>query len=292
MKVMVIIKATERSEAGLMPDEKLLTEMGKFNAELSKAGILLSGEGVQPSKHGVRVRFSGTNRTVTDGPFPMASELVAGFWIWRVASMAEAIDWVKRCPNPMLTDSDIEIRPLFEAEDFGEPFKPELREQEAVLRAKVLGLNAPRFEQGKEMLIAGLKQSYRFASRSNIPFQWQRFVPHIGNIPGQVGQVAYGVCSSYTSVGNFDYLSGVEVTHDEGLHSEFTAIRIPPQRYAVFIHDEHVSAIPKTIDKIWKQWLPDSGVKAAAAPCIERYTEKFDSKTGTGGMEIWIPLET
>ncbi|MBW3564465.1 MAG: YciI family protein [Acidobacteria bacterium] len=137
MRVMVMVKATRSSEAGEMPSEQLLTEMGNYNEELSNAGILLAGEGLQPSSKGVRVRFSGKNRTVTDGPFPETKELVAGFWLWKVSSMEEAIEWVKRCPNPMMEDSDIEIRPLFEMEDFGEEFTPELREQEEKLRMRI-----------------------------------------------------------------------------------------------------------------------------------------------------------
>lgn len=130
MRFMVMVKATPNSEAGILPDERLLAEMGRYNEELAKAGILLSGDGLQPSSRGARVRFSGKNRTVVDGPFAETKELVAGFWIWQCPSLAEAIEWVKRCPNPMPgEDSDIEIRPLFEAEDFGEQFTPELREQ-------------------------------------------------------------------------------------------------------------------------------------------------------------------
>lgn len=118
MKVMVLVKATPDSEAGVMPTRELLTAMGEFNASLVKAGILLAGEGLRPSGQGKRVRFSGNRRTVTDGPFAQTQELVAGFWIWQVRSIEEAVEWVKRCPNPMLTDSDIEIRPCFGAEDF------------------------------------------------------------------------------------------------------------------------------------------------------------------------------
>lgn len=135
MKVMVIIKATQDSEAGVMPSEQLLTEMGQYNEDLVKAGILLVGEGLHPSSKGVRVRFSGTNRSVTDGPFTETKELIAGFWIWQVESMAEAIAWVKRCPNPMPGESEIEIRPVFTADDFGEEFTPELRAQEARVQA-------------------------------------------------------------------------------------------------------------------------------------------------------------
>jgi hypothetical protein len=137
MKVMVMVKATKDSEAGVMPSEQLLNDMGKFNEELVKAGIMLAGEGLHPSSKGVRVRFSGTNRTAIDGPFAETKELVAGYWIWQVNSMEEAIEWVKRCPNPMPGDSEIEIRPVFEADDFGEAFTPELREQEERIREAI-----------------------------------------------------------------------------------------------------------------------------------------------------------
>lgn len=130
MRFMIIVKASKDSEAGVMPNEKLLTEMGKYNEELVKAGIMLAGEGLHPSSKGARVRFSGTQRSVIDGPFAETKELIAGFWLWQVKSLEEAIEWVKRCPNPMPGDSEIEIRQVFEAEDFGEEFTPELREQE------------------------------------------------------------------------------------------------------------------------------------------------------------------
>ena len=136
MRVMVIVKASKESEAGQMPSEKLLTEMGKFNEELVKAGVMLAGEGLHPSAKGKRVHFSGSKRSVTDGPFTETKELIAGYWLWKVSSMQEAVDWVKRCPNPMEGDSDIEIRPVFEAEDFGAEFTPELREQEERIRAQ------------------------------------------------------------------------------------------------------------------------------------------------------------
>jgi hypothetical protein len=134
MRFMVIVKASKDSEAGVMPSEKLLTEMGKFNEELAKAGVLLAGEGLHPSSKGSRVRFSGTKRTVIDGPFPETKELIAGFWLWKVKSKQEAIDWLKRCPNPHNEDSEVEIRQVFEAEDFGEEFTPELRAQEERVR--------------------------------------------------------------------------------------------------------------------------------------------------------------
>jgi len=137
MRVMVMVKATGDSEAGVMPSEQLLAEMGRFNEELVKAGVMLAGEGLHPSTKGVRVRFSGNTRSVVDGPFAETKELVAGFWLWQVRSMDEAIEWVRRCPNPMPGDSEIEIRPVFEAEDFGAEFTPELREQEQRLRNQI-----------------------------------------------------------------------------------------------------------------------------------------------------------
>jgi hypothetical protein len=138
MRFMVIVKATKNSEAGVMPDERLLSEMGAYNEELAKAGIMLAGEGLQPSSKGARVRFAGKQRTVIDGPFAETKELIAGFWLWQCKSLAEAIEWVKRCPNPMPNEeSEIEIRQVFEAEDFGAEFTPELREQEDRLRAEI-----------------------------------------------------------------------------------------------------------------------------------------------------------
>jgi len=139
MRFMVIVKATKDSEAGVMPSRQLLTEMGKFNEELAKAGVLLAGEGLHPSSKGARVRFSGRKRTVIDGPFTETKELIAGFWLWQVKSKEEAIEWVKRCPNPHHEETEVEIRQLFEAEDFGAEFTPELREQEERLRAQVTG---------------------------------------------------------------------------------------------------------------------------------------------------------
>src|SRR5918998_6793026 len=137
MRVMVIVKADAESEAGVMPSEKLLADMGKYNEELVKAGIMLAGEGLHPSSRGARVRFSGDQRTVIDGPFAETQELIAGFWLWQVASKAEAIEWVKQCPNPHGGDCEIEIRQVFEAEDFGAALTPELRAQEERLRAQV-----------------------------------------------------------------------------------------------------------------------------------------------------------
>ncbi len=137
MRFMVIVKATKDTEAGALPDEKILAEMGKFNEELVKAGIMLAAEGLQSSSKGARVRFSGSKRTVIDGPFTETKELIAGFWLWQVKSLEEAIEWVKRCPNPHPGESEIEIRQVFEAADFGAEFTPELREQEERLRAQI-----------------------------------------------------------------------------------------------------------------------------------------------------------
>jgi hypothetical protein len=138
MKVMVIIKASKNSEAGVMPNEKLLADMGKFNEDLVRSGIMLAGDGLHPSAKGKRVHFAGGKRSVIDGPFSETKELIAGYWIWQVRSMDEAVEWVRRCPDPMPgEDADIEIRPVFEAEDFGEVFTPELRANEEKLRAEL-----------------------------------------------------------------------------------------------------------------------------------------------------------
>src|SRR3979411_268421 len=137
MRVMVIVKANKDSEAGIMPKQKLLEDMGKFNEELVKAGVMLAGEGLQPSSKGKRVKFSGAKRTIVDGPFTETKELIAGFWLWQVRSWEEAIEWVKRCPNPHEGESEIEIRQVFEAEDFGAEFTPELREKEERLRKEI-----------------------------------------------------------------------------------------------------------------------------------------------------------
>jgi len=137
MRVVVFVKANQDTEAGVMPSEQLLAEMGKYNEELVKAGIMLDGQGLHPSSKGARIKFSGPKRTVVDGPFTETKELIAGYWIWQVRSMDEAIEWAKRCPNPTGAESVLEIRPIFEAEDFGAEFTPELREQEARIRSEM-----------------------------------------------------------------------------------------------------------------------------------------------------------
>ena len=141
MRVMVFVKASPESEAGVMPSEEGLTEMGQYNEELVKAGVMLAGEGLHPSSKGVRVYFSGNERAVVDGPFTEAKELIAGFWIWQVKDLQEALEWVKRCPNPHADDSEIEIRQFFEADDFGEAMTPELREQEDRIREQASKLS-------------------------------------------------------------------------------------------------------------------------------------------------------
>lgn len=291
MKVMVMVKASPSSEAGVMPDQQLLTEMGNYNEELVKAGIMVAGEGLHPSSKGVRVHFSGKDRTVIDGPFAETKELVAGFWIWQVNSLQEAIDWVKRCPNPMLEPSDIEIRQIFTADDFGSELTPELREQEASLRAQTLGLGIPRFEQSAARNISGLNQTYTFENRSDIPQQWHQFAPQIGTVPGQLGGDSYGVCWNYQPGRGFDYLTGVEVRQGSPQPAGFQQVQLPAGRYAVFTHQGNVSTIPTALEKIWSQWLPDSGFQAAQSPSFERYTPEFNPETGSGGIEFWVPLQ-
>lgn len=291
MKVMVIVKASRASEAGELPGREFLTEMGNFNEALANAGILLSMDGLHPSSKGKRVRFSGRQRTVTDGPFAETKELIAGYWVWQVKSMDEAVEWARRCPNPQPEGWELELRPVFGADDFGCEFTPELREQEASVRAQSLGLGAIRFEAGGDLQIAGLNASYTMQTRSNIPAQWHSFAPHIGKVPGQVGNSSYGVCWNTRPDGSFNYLAGVEIGESAKLPAGFERVALPPRRYAVFTHAGHVSTLPQTIDTIWNRWAPECGLKIAKAPCFERYTAEFDSDTGTGGMEIWIPLD-
>jgi predicted transcriptional regulator YdeE len=293
MKVMVIVKATKDSEAGVLPSQQLLTEMLKFNEELVKAGIMLAGEGLKPSSKAVRVRFSGKNRTVTDGPFAETKELIAGYWLWQVKSMDEAVAWVKRCPNPMNVESDIDIRPVFSAEDFGPVFTPELKQQDERLRAEIESyqLDLPRFEDAKARVIAGLNATYTFATRASIPQQWMQLMERHCNIPGQVGKDYYGVSWNYKPGVGFDYLAGAEVSSTSGLPKELSHVQLPAGRYAVFTHHQHVSRLPQTLDAIWKKWLPNSGHEATGAPCFERYTEEFNPQTGMGGTEVWIPIK-
>lgn len=291
MKVMVMVKATASSEAGALPSEQLLTEMGAFNEELVKAGVMLAGEGLKPTSAGVRVRFSGKDRTVIDGPFAETKELLAGFWLWRVESMDEAIAWVKRCPNPHHEESEIEIRPIFSAEDFGEAMTPELLEQEASVRAQSLGLGEIHYADMAERRIIGIQERYNQATRANIPAQWMKFAPRMGEISGRVGGDSYGVCWNTNADCEFDYLTGVETADSANDPNGPDEVLLPAGRYAVFTHDAPISKIAETIDGIWSKWAPDCELKlATGAPCFERYTERFDPSTGLGAVEIWVPL--
>jgi AraC family transcriptional regulator len=155
----------------------------------------------------------------------------------------------------------------------------------------VVDLAPPRFAEGKALLIAGLSARYTFATNQGIPAQWQRFIPHIGHIPGQVGATTYGVCCNPDDDDSFDYIAGVEVSSFADLTSEFARVRIPAQRYAVFSHRDHISAIRGTFYTIWNKWLPESGHQVADAPTFERYGPEFDPNTGTGTVEIWVPIK-
>ena len=154
----------------------------------------------------------------------------------------------------------------------------------------IVTLSPPRFEAGRTLLVAGLGERYRFETNHGIPLQWQRFVPYIGNIPGQAGTVAYGVCCNSDGTGNFEYIAGVEVSSFDDVPPELRRVRIPAQRYAVFTHRDHISTMRSTFYTIWNQWLPASGYEVADAPDFERYDERFNPQTGTGEVEIWLPL--
>ncbi len=292
MKVMVLVKATADSEAGIMPTEQALKEMGDYNEELIKAGIILAGDGLKPSSQGARVRFDGASRSVVDGPFAETKELVAGYWIWQVASLAEAIDWVKKCPNPMPGPSEIEIRPLYGPEDFGEEFTPELREREERQAAEVAAyqLGLPRWEVGAERLIAGPKGHFTAATRSEIPQLWCALEKARPQLPAK-GPDSFGVCWGGAD-GGFDYLAGVEVADDVKLPEGVEKVALPAQRYAIFHHGGDVTTLGATCEAIWSKWLPNSGHQPANAPFFERYTEDFDLETMSGGIEIWIPIQS
>jgi hypothetical protein len=203
-------------------------------------------DGLRPSFHGARVRFSGRSRIVSDGPFVETMELIAGFWMWRETSLAEAIEWAERRPNPMPEDFDIEIWPVFEV--FGEAITPELREQDAAVRAQALGLLASTFQQGSDPLIAGLTASYGRDARAKIPQEWQRLVPYLGKVPSQVGDDAYGVCLASDPDCRFEYLAEAVVSSPDRLPEGFKTVKVDVRRFAGFTHAEHVSSLPATID--------------------------------------------
>lgn len=293
MKVMVMVKATADSEAGVMPTEELLREMGNYNEELVKAGIILAGEGLHPSSKGVRVRFSGKNRSVTDGPFIETNELVAGYWVWQVKSMDEAVEWVKKCPNPMMTDSEIEIRPIFEPEDFGEAYTPELKAQEERLRVEVESyqLEPPRWEIGRERVLAGPKGHFTAETRDQIPSLWCALEKLRGELPTQ-SKDSFGVCWGGQGDG-FDYMAAVEVKDATvSLPESAQSVTLAAQRYAVFSHSGDVSTIGGTCEAIFSKWLPNSGHQPVDAPFLERYTEQFNQQTLSGGIEIWVPVKS
>ena len=190
-----------------------------------------------------------------------------------------------------MEDSDIEIRPYLEPEDFGEAFTHELQEQEAAIRARELGLSAPSFQLRPELVLVGINQTYTMESRIGIPQQWEQFVRQADSIPDTKGTTFYGVCWNTKPDCSFDYLTGVEVATAIHMPNEFTSLKVDARRYAVFAQTSHVSVLPKAIEKIWSKWVPDCGLKIANAPCVECYTSEFNPGTGMGGMKMWIPLE-
>ena len=288
MKVIVFVKATKDSEAGVMPSTEMLTAMGKYNEELVNAGIMQAGEGLHPSSKGKRVAFNGDNRTVIDGPFAETKELVAGFWIWKVKDMDEAVAWLKRCPNPHCEPSEVEIRQVFSAEDFGAEFTPELREQEAALRAKSIGLGEVRFEPVAKVRVAGPNRRYTPQTRQNIPTQWREFAPLMDKVPGRAGKQSYGVCWN-TAGCDFDYVTGVELAAGKPVPAGYAEVEVPAGRYAIFTHSGPITEFPQTLDKIWTQWAPEAGLKIGQGPCVERYAPDFrDDKPG--GVEVLVPL--
>jgi predicted transcriptional regulator YdeE len=293
MRVIVFVKATKSSEAGEMPTEQLLTEMGNYNEQLVKAGIMQAGEGLKPSSQGARVTFSGKERTVKRGPFEHTNELVAGFWIWKVDSLDHAIEWAKKCPNPMLEVSDLEIRPFFEMEDFGDTMTPELKAQEDRMREEIddQSFLPERFESGKAMIIAGLNATYADETRKNIPDQWMKFAPQIGHVPGQIGEkIAFGVIWNETPDG-IEYLCGVQVSDKSKLPKDLTVVELASQNYAVFPLREHVSKMGEHLDRIFSRWAPRATEQIVKAPCFEYYSAEYNPETGTGGMEVWVPVK-
>lgn len=166
-----------------------------------------------------------------------------------------------------------------------------LMEPVAMNNSLLIELDPPRIETGRTLLIAGIGQRYRFETSQGIPQQWEKFAPHIGHVPGQVGSLSYGVCCNADGAGNFEYVAGVEVANFDEVPAEFSRVRVPAQRYAVFSHREHISRLRATVYAIWNKWLPTSGYQHADAPDFERYDERFDPHTGNGVVEIWVPIK-
>ncbi len=287
-----MVKATAESEAGVMPSEQLLTDMGNYNQQLIDAGIMQGGEGLRPSLDGVRIRFRESDRTVVNGPFSETRELIAGFWIWRVQSMDEAIAWVKRCPNPMEGESWIEIRTIFEADDFGDAFTPAAREQEARQRGVILGLAPLRLETRGPLPVVGLSGRFGSDAFEDLSELWQRFAPQIGQVPGQVGTTAYGVSWNFSTDGQFDHLAGVELAANSPLPAGLEQVTVPAGTFVVFPYPGHISALPATWRTIWSDWFPASGYQPTHGSCVEQYSSEFNPATGTGGIELWIPIQT
>ncbi len=291
MKVLVIVKASKDSEAGKMPSSELISAMGKFNEELIKAGLFEMGAGLTASSHGARVKFAGSERTVIDGPFPETKELIAGFWIWNVKSMAEAIDWVRRCPNPHLDEGIVELRPFMGPECFGDSLTGEVAEQDAAVRALALGLGEIRYDTGRPMVMTGLAGSFTVQTAAKIPDLWMQFAPHIAKIPGVAhADVCYGVSFNQTREGSFDYLCGQEIAESAATPTNFTRLNIPGGRYVVVTHQGHISKLPETVGKMWREWLPETALKPAQSPWYERYDERWIPATGEGPVELWLPL--
>lgn len=297
MRVLVLVKASKGNETGVISSDTFIQEMGFYTEALSKAGILLAGEDLLPSSYGIRVRMSGKERTVIHGPFQEIRDLLSAFWIWQVKSMEEAIDWVKKYPNPVPGESsfELEIRPLCTPDNF-ETVSPsgELRFAGDIPRTVSQGrpLDPPSFKQIKEKTIIGHNVTYDMESRTSIPDQWANFVPHLGKVPGQIGKDSYGVSWNFKKGSGFDYLCGVEVNPETAVPSLWARVTLPGQLYAVFTHKEHVSQLPEMIDAIWNDWIPFSGHKPSPKPCFEKYDESFNGETGMGGMEIWVPIES
>jgi AraC family transcriptional regulator len=260
--------------AGAISLEEVAAAGGVSRYHLARAFAEATGF---PVMHYVRARrLSEAARALADGaPDILSVALAAGYGSHEAFTRAFR-DCFGVTPEAIRAERNQATLSLVEAIKMDETMLTELEQ--------------PRFENGKTLLVAGLSERYDCDSSKAIPSQWQRFVPYIGNIPGQIGGTAYGVCCNSDEEGNFDYICGVEVADFSELPPELTRLRIPARRYAVFTHRDHISTIRRTVNTIWNKWLPESKHEVADAPDFERYGPEFDPKTGTGGVEIWIPL--